>query len=258
MMTHLDLNSDLGERDTPEGLATDADMIQLITSVNIACGGHAGNAPLMRRTAQLAAQHAVAIGAHPGFDDPGHFGRVERAVSHHDIESLVVDQIATLAEVLAHDRLTLMHVKPHGALYNMAGKEPDVAQAIVNAVRAINPTLLLYALAGSVLAQAAQAAGLRVVQEAFADRAYRADGSLVPRSEAGAVLQAEADVRRQLRQLIRGSVTTVEGTVLLIKADSLCLHADTPEAVSLARMIRHELASTGIQLAAVRNRNEEP
>ena len=252
-MTRIDLNSDMGERDTPEGLAIDADMMPLITSVNIACGGHAGTPDLMRRTAQLAAQYGLAIGAHPGFRDPEHFGRTEWSVSSHEIEVLVVSQIETLADVLAQECLALTHVKPHGALYNMAGKDSAVAQAIVNAVQAVDRTFLLYALAGSELAQAAQAAGLTVVQEAFADRAYRADGSLVARSERGAVFQTEEDVRRQLRQLMKGYVTGLDGSSVPIQADSLCLHADTPHAVPLARMIRHELESAGIRVAAVRN-----
>jgi UPF0271 protein len=253
MMTRIDLNSDMGERDTPEGRAADADMMPLITSVNIACGGHAGTPDLMRRTAHVAAQYGVAIGAHPGFRDPQHFGRTERSMSSQEIEALAAIQIETLADVLARDRLTLTHVKPHGALYNMAGKDLEVAQAIVNAVRAVDRTFLLYALAGSELAKAAQAAGLTVVHEAFVDRAYRADGSLVPRSANGAVLQTEEDVRQQLRQLMKGSVMSVEGSSVPIQADSLCLHTDTPHAVPLARMIRHELESAGIRLSAVRN-----
>ncbi len=172
MLTRIDLNSDMGERDTAEGKAIDADMMPLITSVNIACGGHAGTPDLMRRTAQLAAQHGVAIGAHPGLPDSEHFGRRERRVSSEDIEALVVSQIETLADVLAGDQLTLTHVKPHGALYNMAAGNPEVARAIVNGVQAVDRTFLLYALAGSELVKAAQAAGLTVVQEAFADRAY--------------------------------------------------------------------------------------
>lgn len=256
-MTRIDLNSDLGERHTPDGLATDADMMPLITSVNIACGGHAGTPALMRRTAHLAAHHGVAIGAHPGFHDPEHFGRVEQNLSPQDIENLVIDQIAALADVLAQERLRLTHVKPHGALYHMAGQDPDIAQAIVKAVQAIDPTLLIYALAGSILAQSARAAGLTVVHEAFADRAYRSDGSLVSRSEAGAVLHTEERVRRQLRQLIKGSVTTADGTAVLVKADSLCLHADTPQAVGLARMIRQELQSSGVRLSAMRHEQNE-
>lgn len=252
-ITRIDLNSDMGERDTPEGRAADAGLLPLITSVNIACGGHAGTPALMRRTAQLAAQHGVAIGAHPGFHDPAHFGRREQSLSPHETETLIVDQIALLVDVLAEDRLSLTHVKPHGALYNMAARDPAVAIAIVRAVQAIDRTLLLYALAGSVLAQAAQAAGLTVVREAFADRAYRADGSLVPRSEPGALLATEAAVRRQLRRLIQGSVRSVEGPAVLVTADSLCIHADTRQASSLAHVIRQELQAAGIRLAAVRH-----
>jgi UPF0271 protein len=210
----------------------------------------------MRRTAQLAAQYGVSIGAHPGLHDPAHFGRTERTLSSQEIEALVANQIDTLANVLSQDRLTLTHVKPHGALYNMAAKDSDLAQAIVRAVQAVNRAFVLYALAGSALVNAALAAGLSVVHEAFADRAYRADGSLVSRSERGAVLQTEADVRRQLRQLMIGSVTSVEGSSVPIHANSLCLHTDTPHAVPLARMIRHELQAAGIRIAPVRH--EDP
>jgi UPF0271 protein len=207
----------------------------------------------MRRTARLAAQYGIAIGAHPGFPDPHHFGRTERNVSPQDVVSLMGNQIKTLADLLSRDRLALTHVKPHGALYNMAGRDPEIARAVVNAVKTVDHTLALYALAGSVLANEAQAAGLTVVHEAFADRAYRADGSLVPRSEQRALLQSEEDVRRQLRQLMKGGVTSIEGPRVVIRADSLCLHADTPHAVSLARMIRHELESAGIRVAGVRD-----
>lgn len=252
MMTRIDLNSDMGERETPDGLAIDAALMPFITSVNIACGGHAGTPALMRRTAHLAAEHGIAIGAHPGLPDPEHFGRVERIVAPDDIEALVARQIDILAEVLDRDGLTLTHVKSHGALYNKAARDSDIAQAIVRAVQAVDRTLLLYALAGSELVTVALAAGLTVVNEAFADRAYRADGRLVPRSERGAVLETEAAVRRQLHQLMKGVVTSVEGALLRIQADSLCLHSDTPQAVVLARMVRQELDAAGILVAAVR------
>jgi 5-oxoprolinase (ATP-hydrolysing) subunit A len=253
MLTRIDLNSDMGEGETPEGLPIDAEMMPLITSVNIACGGHAGTPELMRRTARLAAQHGVAIGAHPGLRDPEHFGRTERSLSPREVEALVIQQLHTLANVLSQDRLTLTHVKPHGALYNMAARELSVAQAIVRAVQHVDRTLFLYALAGSVLVQAGQAAGLTVVQEAFADRAYRADGTLVPRSEPGALLTSEETVRQQLRELIKGSVTGLDGKSVPIWADSICLHSETPHAISLARMIRHALQSAGIRVSAVRH-----
>lgn len=252
-MTRIDLNSDMGERETPEGLAIDAEIMPLITSVNIACGGHAGTPALMRRTAQLAAQWGVAIGAHPGLRDQAHFGRMERSLSPQEVESLVVEQVETLADLLARDRLTLTHVKPHGALYNTAAKHPEIARAIVKAVQAIDPTLSLYALAGSALVNAACAAGLSAVSEAFADRAYQTDGSLVPRSEKEAVLKNGDAVRRQLRQLMEGYVITHDGASVPIQADSICIHADTPHAIPLARMIRQELELAGIRVAAVRH-----
>ena len=253
MLTHVDVNSDMGERDDPNGLALDADMMPFITSVNIACGGHAGSPNLMRRTSQLAAQHGVAIGAHPGLPDREWFGRTEQSLPPQAITALVVEQIQTLVGLLSQDRLRLTHAKPHGALYNMAANDRAVAQAIVRAVQAVDPTLRLYALAGSVLVTAAREAGLTVVNEAFADRAYRPDGRLVPRAQKGAVLESTEAVRRQLRQLITGSVISVDGTSVPIKADSICLHSDTAHAVPLARMIRQELASAGISVAAPRH-----
>jgi UPF0271 protein len=253
-MTRIDLNSDMGERESPEGFAIDAALMPFITSVNIACGGHAGTPALMSRTAHLAAEQGIAIGAHPGLPDPEHFGRAERIMVPDEIEALVVRQIDTLVEVLARDGLTLTHVKPHGALYNKAARDSDIAQAIVRAVQTVDRTLLLYALAGSELVTAAQAAGLAVVNEAFADRAYRADGSLVPRSEGGAVLETEEAVRRQLHQFMRGAVTSVDGLSVSIQVDSLCLHSDTPQAVRLAQMVRQELDAAGIRVAAVRAR----
>ncbi len=252
MMT-LDLNSDLGERDTAEGRALDEAMLSLVTAVNIACGGHAGNLALMRRTAKLAAQQGVAIGAHPGFPDRAHFGRAEQAMPAQAITALVVNQVRALADEIGKDGLTVTHIKPHGALYNMAATHPDTAHAMIEAVRVIDPSLCLYALAGSVLAHAAQAAGLVVAQEAFADRAYHADGRLVARSTPGAVLSREEDVRRQLHQVLAGSVTSVEGAPVPIRARTLCLHADSPSAVTLARMIRRELESAGVRLAPVRH-----
>jgi len=253
MLTRVDLNSDMGERDSPEALAIDAAMMALITSVNIACGGHAGSPDLMRRTAQLAAAHGVAIGAHPGLGDREHFGRTERTMSPDELEATVIEQISALARALAQDRLTLSHVKPHGALYNLAARDSVVAQAVVRAVQAVDRSLILYALAGSVLVKEGTGAGLMVVNEAFADRAYRADGSLVPRSDRGAVLENEGDVRAQLRQLMTGLVTSADGSTVTIQAESLCLHSDTPRAVSLARMVRRELESSGIRVAAVRH-----
>ena len=250
MLRRLDLNSDMAERDSVEGLSLDAALMPFITSVNIACGGHAGSRELMRRTAALAVEHGVALGAHPGLADRQTFGRVEREIQAGEVETLMSEQLMTCAGLLEADGLRLRHVKPHGALYNLAARNEDIAEAIVTAVLNVDRSLLLFALAGSVLARRAEASGLRVVHEGFADRAYHASGRLVPRSLAGAVIEHEAKVRAQLRLLINESVMTAEGTLMPLSIQSLCLHSDTPQALALALMIRQELEQAGIEVVA--------
>ncbi len=250
-MTTIDLNSDMGEYDGEEFLALEAKLMPLITSVNIACGGHAGNPDLMRRTARLAAQHGTAIGAHPSFPDTHDFGRHDRHASPSEIESLVTMQVKTLADVLASDHLTLTRVKLHGALYNLAARDQTVADAVARAVASFNRHLLLFALAGSVLVESGKNAGLTVVQEAFGDRAYRSDGTLVPRSRPDAVLKTEQQVRRQLHEILNGYVTSIEERRVDLQADSLCIHADTPQAVEFVRLVRNEIESAGIGIAPV-------
>jgi UPF0271 protein len=250
-MATIDLNSDLGEYESEEFLALEAQLMPLITSVNIACGVHAGNPTLMRRTAGLAAHYGTAIGAHPGFPDVDGFGRHDRRASQLEVESLITAQLKTLAEVLASDHLTLTHVKLHGALYNVAASDQTVADAVARAVASFNPHLLLFALAGSALVASGKNAGLAVVQEAFADRAYRSDGSLVPRSQPGALLKTEQQVRRQLREILNGYVTSIDGQLIALQADSLCIHADTPQALEFVRLVRNEIESVGIGIAPV-------
>ena len=250
MLRRLDLNSDVGERETAEGLALDAALMPLLTSVSIACGGHAGSPDLIRRTAAAAREHGVAIGAHPGLPDRETFGRAERAIPSDVIQSVVAEQVAACRQVLAADGLRLRHVKPHGALYNMAARDEETAGAIVTAVRDVDPSLKLYALAGSVLARVGEAAGLAVIHEGFADRAYGADGRLVPRGQTGAVIEHPDGVRAQLRRLIDGTMMTIDGTVIPVFLHTLCLHSDTPQALLLARMIREELDRAGVNVVA--------
>lgn len=250
MLCRLDLNSDMGERDTAEGLALDAALMPLITSVSIACGGHAGSRDLMRRTASVAQQHGVAMGAHPGLPDRETFGRADRPVRASEVRALVTEQVTTCGDILKTEGVTLRHVKPHGALYTMAARNQEIAEAIVTAVREIDGSLLLYALAGSMLARVGKAAGLQVIQEGFADRAYRTDGRLVSRSEPGAVIDDQDRVREQLRQLLDETVMTVERTLIPMSIHSLCLHSDTPQALALARVIREELQRSGIEVMA--------
>jgi len=248
MLRRLDLNSDMGERDTAEGLALDAALMPLVTSVSIACGGHAGNRELIRRTAAVARQHGVAIGAHPGLQDRQNFGRAERHLPADEVRTLISEQVLTCSRAVETEGCALRHVKPHGALYNMAALNTDIAEAVASAVRDVDGSLVLYALAGSVLARVGEMAGLIVIHEGFADRAYRADGRLVPRTEAGAVIEHEDGVREQLRQLINGRVMTVDGTVIPMSIHTLCLHSDTPQALALAYLIRAELERTGIEV----------
>ena len=248
-MKTIDLNSDMGEYETSEFLARETQLMPLITSVNIACGVHAGNPDLMRRTARLAAQHGIAIGAHPGFPDAQDFGRQDRSTSPEEVETLVSTQLKTLTDVLVSEHLALHHVKLHGALYNLAAKDLTVAEAVAQAVASFNQRLLLFALAGSGLVESGKNTGLTVVQEAFADRAYRADGSLVPRSQPGALLQTESQVRQQLHEILEGYATSIDGQRVPLRADSLCIHADTPHAVEFVQLVRHEIESAGIHIA---------
>jgi UPF0271 protein len=250
LLRQIDLNSDMGERETAEGLALDAALMPLVTSVSIACGGHAGSPDLIRRTASIAQEYGVAIGAHPGLPDRKTFGRAEREIPANEITTLVREQVLACRRVLESDGLALRHVKPHGALYNMAARDEETADAIVAAVRDVDKSLRLYALAGSVLARIGEAAGLAVIREGFADRAYRTDGRLVPRSESGAVIEHQEGVRAQIRRLIQGNVMTVDGTLLPVSIHTLCLHSDTPKALLLARLIREELDRAGIEVLA--------
>ncbi len=238
----VDLNCDLGE-----GAGHEAELMPLITSANIACGAHAGDAATMRATAELARRHGVAVGAHPGFADRENFGRREVTLPAAEIGQLVTRQIRTLAEMGA-----VRHVKPHGALYNLAARDRAVADEIARAVRAVDPGLVLFGLAGSELVRAGRAAGLAVAEEVFADRTYRRDGSLTPRSEAGALIEHEdAAVAQVLRMVGEGVVRTTGGTDVAINADTICLHGDGARAVALAKRIRAELENAGIEVKAV-------
>jgi 5-oxoprolinase (ATP-hydrolysing) subunit A len=248
-MATIDLNSDMGEYENPELLAQEEQLMPLITSVNIACGTHAGNPELMRRTSKIASRHGVAIGAHPGFPDTQDFGRRDRQTSAEEVESLLFTQLSTLAKVLASEQLTLSHVKLHGALYNLASRDRAVADAVTQAIRYFDAHLLLFALAGSELVRSGEAAGLTVVQEAFADRAYTSDGTLVPRSQPHALLRTEEQVGRQLHEVLNGYVTSMDGQKIPIQADTLCVHLDTPHAIEFFRLIRHEIESAGVRIA---------
>ena len=242
----IDLNADVGE-----GCASDAELVPLVSSVNIACGGHAGDADTMRRTVELAMRHGAAIAAHPGFADREHFGRREIAIAPPEAAALVLAQAALLRKVAAGLGARVGRVKLHGALYNMAARDGALGAAIVDALagegRLSGSPWILIALAGSELVSIGRARGLPVVGEAFADRSYRRDGTLTPRSDPGAMIGDEDEAVRQVLRIAReGTVLAADGAEVVIDADTVCLHGDGPNAVTFARRIRAELAAAGI------------
>ena len=249
----LDLNSDLGESFGAWQMGDDAALMDLITSANLACGLHAGDPLGMARTLRLAKRAGVAVGAHPGYADLQGFGRRELHLSPEEVEALVLYQVGALAGLARAEALTLGHVKPHGALYNQAARDPALAAAIARAVAAFDRTLILVGLAGSALLSAGAAAGLRVAAEGFPDRAYNPDGTLRARGLTGAVLAAPAEVAAQAVQL------AVEGIRIgdrRLRVDTLCLHGDHPAAVANARAVRAALTKHGIKVRALEKGTE--
>jgi UPF0271 protein len=243
----LDLNADVGEGD-PE---TDEALLRLVTSANVACGLHAGDAQTMHATVAIAVRNSVAVGAHPGFNDREGFGRRPRQLTADEIRELLLSQLGALDEIARAEGATLRHVKPHGALYNQAETDGALAAAIVAAIRAFDPTLRLVGRAGSAMEQAARAASHPFTAEAFGDRRYRGDGTLLPRSEPDSVLTDPEAVARQVRSLVTGGeVMASDGSRLAVSFGTLCVHGDTPGAVTLARRIRQELGALGVSVSA--------
>jgi UPF0271 protein len=247
----IDLNADVGEREDAATAALEASLLRTVTSVNIACGFHAGGPDLMRRTLALAREAGVSPGAHPGFGDREGFGRRDQPASPRAIENLVAYQVGALAALARCEGLALSHVKPHGALYNLAAREAAGAGAIAAAVRVVDPSLAIVALAGSALAAAAAGSGLRVVAEGFVDRGYRADGSLVPRGQPGALVTDPAHAAERAVSIARdGRIPTVDGTTLSLRVETLCVHGDTPGALAIARAAREALEAAELTVAA--------
>ena len=243
----IDFNCDLGE-----GCGDDAAIIPLLSSASLACGGHAGDEATMRATLRLCRAHGVAAGAHPGYSDRANFGRIDAALSPAQVEVLVHDQLATLAAIAGEEGMRLAHVKPHGALYNLAARDATVADAIAGAVARFDPRLVLFGLAGSRLVAAGEAAGLRVAHEVFAERRYEADGTLTPRTHADAVIHDLASAIVQVRRLVRdGVVVARTGERIPLRADTLCLHGDRADAAAFARAIRAALEDDGVRILSV-------
>lgn len=243
MKRSVDFNCDLGEG------GDDAALLPYISSASIACGWHAGDALTMQRSVALCAAQGVAVGAHPSLPDREHFGRREIAVSAHEAYAMTLYQIGALAGFARAAGTRLHHVKPHGALYHLAAREPAVADAIARAVRDFDPDLILYGLANSALTDAGAAAGLRVAHEVFAERRYRADGHLVPRSEPDASIHDVDLAAQQVAQILRsGRVTARDGSEVTIRADTVCLHGDRADAASFAQRLRIAIEAAGVSI----------
>lgn len=230
-----------------EGTGNDAAIMPFISSANIACGYHAGDATSMRQTLLLAKQFGVAAGAHPSFPDRANFGRKEMNLIPGEVYRLVLDQILKLKEIALVHQVKLHHVKPHGALYNMAAKDAKLAEAIAQAVKDVDERLTLFGLSGSCLITAGKEMGLPTKSEVFADRIYDDSGSLTPRSMPGALIEDKVGVEKQVSEMaLEGTVTTISGKKIAIVAETICLHGDGANAVALAPLIYKILSSKGI------------
>jgi UPF0271 protein len=248
--TAIDLNADVGESFGAYTLGLDADVIPLVSSANIACGFHAGDPSVMHRTIALCRRHGVAAGAHPGLPDLVGFGRRNMEVSLDEIRDMVAYQVGALQAIAACQGLRLKHVKPHGALYNMAVKNPEIWDAVAETVGRIDPGLIVFVLAGGSrqpLEEIAARRGVRFAFEFFADRAYNPDGSLVSRRLPGAVVRDHEHVTAKALRLVReGRVAAIDGSTIALKADTICVHGDNPEALALVRRIRAALEAEGV------------
>ena len=244
MTKQIDLNCDMGE-----GMDNDAKLMPLISSANIACGYHAGNDSIMRATVALAKLSGVSIGAHPGFADKENFGRTEMQLSSNELYQLIWDQLALMQTITQEALVAMHHVKPHGALYNMAARDASMARIICQAVKDFDAHLILYGLSGSYLISEAKALGLTTASEVFADRTYQDNGSLTPRSQPNAMIHDQASSLAQVLQMIQEqNVVSVTGKIIALSAETICIHGDGPHAVSFAQQINTALQTASIKI----------
>ena len=242
----VDLNADLGE-----GAGHDAELFELISSANIACGFHAGDADTMHTAISAAKAHGVAVGAHPSLFDRENFGRKELKVTADEIFDAVAFQLGVFQAIAEAAGMRPNHVKPHGALYNIAARDEKIAEAIARAIKSVDAKLILFAPYNSALAHAAESHGLQIAREVFADRNYLSDGSLVPRNRADALLSDPAEAaKRVLRMLHEGTVRSVEGDDVDVRPETICVHGDTPGAVEFVRELRTQLEHQGVRISA--------
>jgi UPF0271 protein len=247
MRRSVDFNCDLGE-----GAGNDAALMPHISSASIACGWHAGDATTMEETVALCLKHGVAIGAHPSFHDREGFGRRELAATPREVHAMTLYQIGSLHGFAQAAGTRLQHVKPHGALYNVAARDRRIADAIAQAVHEFDPALMLYGLANSELTRAGEALGLHVAHEAFAERRYERDGSLTPRSRPEAVIGDVDLAAQQVAQMLRaGRVTTRDGSEMAIRADTICLHGDRDDAVHFVASLRRAIEAAGVAVQRI-------
>jgi UPF0271 protein len=251
-MSSIDLNCDMGESFGAWRMGADAELMNYVSSVNIACGFHAGDASVMRETVEKAIEKNLAIGAHPSFPDLQGFGRRAMQMSADEIFDIVLYQVSALKGICEAFGARLHHVKPHGELYNQAARDAAIAASIVKAVKAIDENLIFYGLSNSFLIDEAEKHGLKTASEVFADRSYRADGSLTPRTEPNALItDTKQAVSQVLQMIVERSVTTTSGETIPIAAETICIHGDGANALSFARTIREKLIENDIEIRRV-------
>ncbi|KQL54256.1 lactam utilization protein LamB [Heyndrickxia shackletonii] len=252
-MTKVDLNCDMGESFGAYKLGRDEEILDFITSANIACGFHAGDPATIRKTVQLAMEKNVGIGVHPGLQDLVGFGRRSMQISPQEAYDLVVYQIGAIYAFAKSEGGKIQHVKPHGALYNMAAKSAPLSEAIAEAIYKVDPELILFGLAGGELVKAGKKIGLRTANEVFADRTYQQDGSLTPRTDSQALItNHEAAVNQVIQMVKEGKVTSLQGINVPIQADTICIHGDGANALDFARYISDSLKDAGIEIAKIK------
>ncbi|ARP92040.1 lactam utilization protein LamB [Bordetella genomosp. 9] len=259
MALSIDLNCDMGESYGAWRMGNDEEVLQYVSSANIACGFHGGDPGTMRRTVAAALAKGVALGAHPSLPDLAGFGRRVMQITPSEAYDMVVYQIGALSAVAASQGARLHHVKAHGALYNMSAKDVALSEAICRAIRDVDASLVLYGLAGSEHIRAAEKIGVEVAQEVFGDRSYQNDGSLTPRSRPGAMIEdLDTAVAQVLRMVTEGKVRSVDGNDVPVKADTLCIHGDQPGALAFAAGIRSALEKAGVAVRTVGATAAEP
>ncbi|SFI79516.1 LamB/YcsF family protein [Thermoflavimicrobium dichotomicum] len=252
-MYAVDLNSDLGESFGAYRMGNDEAILEIVTSANIACGFHAGDPTTMRRTVRLAMEKNTAIGAHPGLPDLVGFGRRHMAITPQEAYDLVVYQVGALMAFVKAEGGQMQHVKPHGALYNMAASDAGLAEAIAQAVYDVDSTLILFGLSGSELIKAGKKVGLQTASEVFADRTYQEDGTLTPRRSSKALIHdAEQAAQQVIRMVKEGKVRAVTGKDIPLQADTICIHGDGPKALEMAQQIYQRLKEEGISVQSMR------